>query len=111
MSSDLLAGLTAERLGELARWHERIASGIPTELREIGGYVALLESAAVLRALAGAERAMIPANGRPGEWGFFRDDRFVGSYPREAFGQPTNTYPTLISALASVAKQEETNDG
>lgn len=104
MSVDLLAGLTAERLVQIAADERNVADQLeaqadaeaaeePSSLADALREEATVhrQIAAVLRALAGAERA-IKNN--------ITCQRILDTWPLD--------YPTLIAALASVAKQEET---
>ena len=102
MSSDLLAGLTAERLDELAARIDRtmmMFASDPSPIHFLSGPDAQ-SVAAALRAVAGAER-------KPG-WSINILGVGAGYGVSNAWGFGSfETHPTLISALASVAKQEE----
>lgn len=101
-TNDVLSSLTADRLEELAGLLER---GIRLNADQAP------KVAAVLRALAGAERAMLTDDTLSVEHGDVGEPPMPGFIAaRDGIRVPRfgPLHPTLISALASVAKQEET---
>ncbi|HSM77342.1 MAG TPA: hypothetical protein VLT57_06950 [Bryobacteraceae bacterium] len=114
--SDLLSRLTAERLEDDAEWYSVRASELRAgagdspapDCRVMRDQAGMFErAAAICEVLAGAERAMASD--------YFIRAIAVGVPTQFYCGRPTggevpftDRYPTLIAALASVAKQEET---
>ena len=104
--SDLLAGLTAERLEELAKWHQEVADMMAEHEYSVDQYKAKA-TAAALRAVAGAERALDAG-----------DELLVvaSSFPVGLFRSQLNfdwmgiDCPTLLSALGAVGAEEK-HDG
>lgn len=103
-TNEVLSSLTADRLEALAAACDD--DSMPLALGDAA------QVAGVLRALAGAERAILadPA----AQICLYDEDGSgaIGIEKNVGVRQSWSTaVPTLISALASVAKQEEANDG
>lgn len=99
-NADVLSRLTADRLEELA--NECADESRPLALGDAE------QVAAVLRALAGAERGMIRLSNLHGypSCAFAQTGSEIFACSSSLQNQAENVHPTLIAALASVAKQE-----
>lgn len=118
---DLLSSLTADRLDELAASSEFMANTCEKSAsgaREHGDPIAAgyhgksaseyRQLAAICKTLAGAERAMLASGGT-----LSVEAEAIGGFAATMEGATgagftSDNSPTLIAALASVAKQEET---